>query len=265
MSLKGVQKINAKLREGLGLIKAQGIRRFIKEAFEYLFWESLGYRTFLPLAIREFKKKKQRIDSVDDMVDFAFDFNYFGLSIRPGQFKNEITQLLNSIKVLAPEHLMEIGTAKGGTLFLFCQVASANAQVISVDLPAGKFGGGYTASKSKLYRAFAKGNQEIVLMRKNAHDSETLNEVKGILSGSKLDFLFIDGDHTYEGVKQDFQMYHTLVRRGGIIGFHDIVEGPPELVGGVHRFWTEIKDSYRFNEFINELNQVTYGVGIIYI
>jgi len=45
------------------------------------------------------------------------------------------------------------------------------------------------------------------------------------------DFLFIDGDHTYEGVEGDFEMYSPLVRRGGIIAFHDIVPGPPENVG----------------------------------
>jgi hypothetical protein len=30
-----------------------------------------------------------------------------------------------------------------------------------------------------------------------------------------VDFLFIDGDHTYEGVKKDFEMYSPLVRREG--------------------------------------------------
>jgi len=50
------------------------------------------------------------------------------------------------------------------------------------------------------------------------------------LNGEPLDFLFIDGDHTYEGVKRDFEMYSPLVRNGGIIAFHDIVKHPPETV-----------------------------------
>jgi predicted O-methyltransferase YrrM len=45
-----------------------------------------------------------------------------------------------------------------------------------------------------------------------------------LLKGSEGDFLFIDGDHTYQGVKQDFQMYSPLVKKGGIVAFHDIVK-----------------------------------------
>jgi hypothetical protein len=48
--------------------------------------------------------------------------------------------------------------------------------------------------------------------------------------------LFIDGDHTYEGVRRDFEMYSPLVRKGGIIAFHDIYPGPEESVGGVPKF-----------------------------
>jgi len=54
--------------------------------------------------------------------------------------------------------------------------------------------------------------------------------------GGELNFLFIDGDHTYEGVRKNFEMYSPLVRRGGIVAFHDIVPRPPENVGGVPRF-----------------------------
>ena len=39
----------------------------------------------------------------------------------------------------------------------------------------------------------------------------------------KLDFLFIDGDHTYQAVLCDWLLYHDLVRPGGIVAFHDAV------------------------------------------
>jgi predicted O-methyltransferase YrrM len=38
---------------------------------------------------------------------------------------------------------------------------------------------------------------------------------------SSIDFLFIDGDHHYEAVRREYQLYAPLVREGGIIGFHD--------------------------------------------
>jgi predicted O-methyltransferase YrrM len=62
--------------------------------------------------------------------------------------------------------------------------------------------------------------------------------------GGNVDFLFIDGDHRYEGVKRDFEMYSPLVRRERIIAFHDIVPEPPENVGGVPDFWNEIKHGF---------------------
>ena len=89
--------------------------------------------------------------------------------------------------------------------------------------------------------------------------------VKGILNGKELDFLFIDGDHTYEGVRKDFEMYGKLVVKGGVIAFHDIVPGPPESVGGVPKFWNEIKHSFNYVEFVKDWKQGGYGIGVIYV
>lgn len=36
-----------------------------------------------------------------------------------------------------------------------------------------------------------------------------------------LDLVFIDGDHSYEGVKSDWLLYEPLVRAGGLVLFHD--------------------------------------------
>ncbi len=37
----------------------------------------------------------------------------------------------------------------------------------------------------------------------------------------KIDLLFIDGDHSYEGVKKDFELYSTILSDNGIIIIHD--------------------------------------------
>ena len=102
---------------------------------------------------------------------------------------------------------MEIGTENGGALFLFSHVASANATLISIDLSRGSFGR-YPKWKIPLYKSFARDRRRIHLIRADSHDSETLNEAKKILGDKLIDFfLFIDGDHTYEGIKRDFEMY----------------------------------------------------------
>lgn len=37
----------------------------------------------------------------------------------------------------------------------------------------------------------------------------------------KIDFLFIDGDHSYEGVKKDFELYSKIISDNGVIVLHD--------------------------------------------
>ena len=159
---------------------------------------------------------------------------------------------------------MEIGTANGGALFCFARLAPRDATLISIDLPEGKFGGGYPAEKIPFYEAFARPGQSLSLLREDSHDPETLKRAKEILGNRQIDFLFIDGDHSYEGVKKDFETYSPLVRKGGIIAFHDVApKGIPELTGGVPRFWKEISGNYPTNVFIKDMDQTGFGIGVL--
>jgi predicted O-methyltransferase YrrM len=95
----------------------------------------------------------------------------------------------------------------------------------------------------------------------------TLKKVEKLLDGRRVDYLFIDGDHTYEGVKMDYEMYSRLVRPGGIIAFHDIVEHPRHLNVGVPRFWRELKRHLppdRYVEIVKDWKQGWAGIGLIY-
>jgi len=166
-------------------------------------------------------------------------------TIDPFQIKEEILQL---IKILAKRQIrtaLEIGTANGGTLFLFSHIFSQDALIASVDLPGGRFGGGYESWKTSFYKSFALPKQKLYLIRGDSHSDKTANIVKNIFHNKNLDFLFIDGDHAYEGAKSDFETYSKLVRPGGLIAFHDIVSGLPESVGGVPKFWNQIKNDFR--------------------
>jgi len=42
-----------------------------------------------------------------------------------------------------------------------------------------------------------------------------------IMQDIKIDFLFIDGDHSYDGVSKDFNLYSTIMEKNGIIAIHD--------------------------------------------
>ena len=185
----------------------------------------------------------------------------FGI-IKPLQVEVEIIGLLEMLSEKQPATVVEIGTANGGTLFTFCRAASKHAKIISIDLPGGDFGGGYPVWKSQLFESFAGPNQELQLWRCNSHARNTLERLEAELGGRKIDFLFIDGDHTYEGARGDFESYSRLVAPGGLIGFHDIKRHPNGRGGEVYRLWAEIAKRYRVHEFVSEA-QLGFGIGVL--
>jgi len=182
--------------------------------------------------------------------------------IRPTQNRDEILELLEILEPLRPRTILEIGTASGGTLFLLSRVAAPDAVLVSIDLPGGEFGGGYGRWRTPLYRSFARGDQRLFLIRADSHHVKTLQRLQTVISHGELDFLFIDGDHTYEGVRHDFEMYGRLVRAGGWIGFHDILPDPSDTMNEVHRFWRRIKDVHPHREIIGNRSG-KYGIGLI--
>ena len=64
------------------------------------------------------------------------------------------------------------------------------------------------------------------------------------------------------GCPQKQKMYAPLVRNGGLVAFHDIVEGRPEWVGGVPQLWHEIKNDSA-TEFVKDHGQGGYGIGVL--
>lgn len=196
------------IRKAIEILKRDGLIVFFKKSINYLLKEK---GLILPYAL--FKIKFLKLDfKLDELVNFAFD-DLAG-SIRPFQIRSEILELLKILQGIKPKAILEIGTARGGTLFLFSRVASEDAIIISIDLPGGEFGGGYPRWKEILYKSFALQKQKIYLLRMDSHKEETLKKVIEILNGKSLDFLFLDGDHTYEGVKKDFEMYSKLLQIG---------------------------------------------------
>jgi cephalosporin hydroxylase len=198
-----------------------------------------------------------RPESLEGVVDYCVN-----RPVLMGQVRSEILQLGKLLKELAPRRSLEIGTNYGGTLFLLCTVSAPRAKVISVDLPNGPFGGGYPKRKAPIFRRFARFGQELHLLRANSHSPETKKEVERILQSEPLDFLFLDADHTYEGVRRDFEMYGPLVRRGGMIAFHDIVTHKRDTRCEVERFWNEIKGQYQHREFVERPAPGTMPVAV---
>jgi len=188
-------------------------------------------------------------------------FSFADAFLKPIQVPEELACLLEDVINLKPRTVLEIGTFRGGTLYLWTRLAQPQAKIVSVDLPGGKFGGGYSRLKTPLFRRFARDRQTLHLLRANSHDEATLETVRRLFGDSEIDFLFIDGDHTYEGVKRDWEMYSTLVRKGGMIAFHDVAGNYGETQ--VKRYWDCIKNGYAHREYLAH-SESLYGIGVLF-
>jgi len=154
------------------------------------------------------------------------------------QHVDELTQFAVMVRRLRPHRLVEIGTAQGGVFWLLCQLSPNDATLVSVDLPPeDRFSGGLKVAID--LEGMKKPGQTVHAVTGSSHDPVTHDRVKAIFAGGPIDVLFIDGDHSYEGVKQDYEMYRSLVRPGGIIAFHDIVHTKFEDCH-VDVFWREL-------------------------
>jgi predicted O-methyltransferase YrrM len=65
----------------------------------------------------------------------------------------------------------------------------------------------------------------------------------------KYQYIYIDGDHSYQGVKLDYKLFYSKLEKGGLMSFHDIV-ATGELAGGlygVNKFWRELKSNKKIS------------------
>jgi len=181
------------------------------------------------------------------------------------QIPEEFDKLLEFYKALKPKNVLEIGSLLGWSIKRFIQNADTGTNVISIDFPVREFvgPGDHRVDPQEyghliLWKKWAKEKGvNLFVLPFSSFEQSTLEQVKAITP--TLDFIFIDGDHRYEAIKSDFNMYSQLVKPGGIIAFHDIAE---KEEGGGHRFWNEIKKSYKHKEILLSKDKEK-GIGVI--
>lgn len=84
----------------------------------------------------------------------------------------------------------------------------------------------------------------------DSRNPATVAQLQAKLAGRLVDLLFIDGDHSYQGVRADYELYGPLVRH--LVAFHDIFgQNPADVTGlGVYRFWNELVTRERDRPFV---------------
>jgi predicted O-methyltransferase YrrM len=208
-------------------------------------------------ALRRIAEYHRSPRSLEEIIHWGMDFGCKGFyKIRAQQLESEISRLAQFVAALTPKNILEIGTGSGGTLVIWAALASH--QVISCDCKELK------RLRPLLEAMPPPGSRcQIKLLTGDSHSASLRMRVLHELQGEMVDFLYIDGDHAEMGVKQDWENYHGLVRRGGLIAFHDIVEKQPSPFNQVATFWKTIRQNFDTEEVIADRNQCGYGIGIV--
>lgn len=160
---------------------------------------------------------------------------------------------------LKPDVLVELGTHYGTSLWSFSQAVKdqrLNTKLFSIDTWKGERHAGFYGEdvfetvnliKNKYY-----SNLDINLIRK------TFDEALPSFQNNTVDILHIDGLHTYEAVKKDFESWLPKMKSNGIIIFHDIKVAEDDF--GVHKLWEELKKTYLTIEFHH-----SFGLGVLFL
>jgi predicted O-methyltransferase YrrM len=123
------------------------------------------------------------------------------------------SHLLYDLPMRENGYYVEIGCFAGATACLMLQRQKTN--VISIDL-------GHPIPQSMVQeniKRFNVHNNSYIYLEGNSQSQDTVNQLKKITQ--EIDILFIDGDHTKEGVMNDFLLYHEMVVPGGYVVFDD--------------------------------------------
>ena len=178
----------------------------------------------------------------------------------------------------APYNILEIGTKFGGTFYLWASLNRSSGLNISIDVSDGGLHGGIPDEEmDKRDLWFCERFDNVKFIRGDSHSQQVHGDCYRLLDRwntpdtvgkiEKIDFLFIDGDHTEEGVRKDFEMYSPFVRKGGIVAFHDINDSERHRSRNVYvsKFWKELVDSGKYETIEFNSNLDWAGIGVVVI
>jgi hypothetical protein len=120
--------------------------------------------------------------------------------------------------------IVEIGRCEGGSTLLMGAAKSAYGRLVSLDIDPVD-----DDQVRKMLKRLCIPNVELLIEDSTKYPTD---DIGGI------DFLLIDGDHEYEGVKGDFDNWFPAVDVGGVIAFHDVHDRPGKT-NAVGRFFHE--------------------------
>lgn len=152
------------------------------------------------------------------------------------------------------ESILEIGSRYGDNL-IFLAVSMKGNRLVSLDWPGVEYGvdgiGDHIRIELKSNcKKLRDAGFDVDLFIGDSHDPQMAAQ---IAKKGPFDVVFIDGDHSYEGVKMDWEMYGHL---GKMVMFHDVKPGNGH---GVAEFWGELSSKMDSEEFIAHNSKMGIG------
>lgn len=186
-------------------------------------------------------------NQIRDVIDIAY--KEYSMIQNP----IEIQKFSEFFATLNCKNVLEIGTFLGGTFYIMCKLSNPAGKKISIDCPDVIAPGSEIVKQryNEIDKYLINFANNVVIIRDNSKSDECIRKLEKELQSESLDFIFIDGDHTYDGVKSDFLSYKKYLKDGGYIAFHDIDFPSSTISAGceVYKFWDELKKDYDFIEF----------------
>lgn len=161
------------------------------------------------------------------------------IEMRPGHFAYGLVELINYINEYRPTkemNMIEIGCYAGESTLIF---ANYFKNVITIDPLEPNYHSADSASNSDFNEVYLKFLKRTIYKNNIKHIKLKSDDAQYIIE-NKVDFIYIDGMHTYEQVKKDIINYGVLINENGFIGGHDYVDGWAEVKKGVQEVVGEV-------------------------
>jgi len=174
--------------------------------------------------------------------------NYFGNGFHFWQYPNQFNYYLKQILQYKIKSYLEIGCRWGGTFIItneFLKLKNKNINSYACDI----------ISMSPLLKEYSQYNN-FTYLNKSSFD------LNGSDIENTIDLILIDGDHSYEGVKKDYEV--SLQFKPKYVVFHDTVS---DACPGVVQFWNEIKTKgkryYEYHDQYSSVDGNFLGIGLL--